>query len=536
MASLEQNLTESLRSSGAGWVLSASAAATIFACLALLGIELRPLLPVDETRYLAVAWEMWRDQNHLIPHLNGAVYSQKPPLLFWLINLAWSLGGVSEFSARLISPLFAAASLLLTGALARRLWPEEPKVAALAPWVLGGSGLFLVYGSVTMFDSMLTAATLAALLALLAAHRNPSVLSWAALGMSLAVGVLAKGPAIVVHVLPLALLMPLWSDAEARQGFLRWCLGLALAFGFAGLLVGCWFLPAVLQQGGGYLDAVVWNQGAGRIVSSFAHEKPFWYFIALTPLFLWPWGWARRSLKALDLRGLWREEAGRFLLLWIALPFVIHSVISGKQLHYLLPELPALALLFARAAFSDEERPRRWRLLPIAPFCLAALFAWALPLGLLPSLAERVTHVGFANAALATTGMLLLAVLVLSLRNAKAAYALMAPACLLVFYALATPNLQATQNAKPLGEALNAYDAKGIAFVGENYNGEFTFAGRLTHPMATLSSEQELEQWMAAHPGGAVIAKAGRPGPQWEPLKNFPFRGASYRLWRVPEG
>jgi len=43
-------------------------------------------LPIDETRYLAVAWEMRQTGEFLVPHLNGALYSQKPPLLFWLIN------------------------------------------------------------------------------------------------------------------------------------------------------------------------------------------------------------------------------------------------------------------------------------------------------------------------------------------------------------------------------------------------------------------------------------------------------------------
>ena len=56
----------------------------------------RPLLPVDETRYLAVAWEMWLGGDYLVPHLNGETYSHKPPLLFWLINLGWGVFGPCE--------------------------------------------------------------------------------------------------------------------------------------------------------------------------------------------------------------------------------------------------------------------------------------------------------------------------------------------------------------------------------------------------------------------------------------------------------
>ena len=62
-------------------------------------IAVRPLLPVDETRYLSVSWEMFLRQNFLVPTLNFEPYFQKPPLLFWLIDLAWSVFGVSRIAA-----------------------------------------------------------------------------------------------------------------------------------------------------------------------------------------------------------------------------------------------------------------------------------------------------------------------------------------------------------------------------------------------------------------------------------------------------
>ena len=43
--------------------------------LAALQLWLRPLLPVDETRYLSVAWEMWSRGDFLVPYLNGEPYS-----------------------------------------------------------------------------------------------------------------------------------------------------------------------------------------------------------------------------------------------------------------------------------------------------------------------------------------------------------------------------------------------------------------------------------------------------------------------------
>jgi 4-amino-4-deoxy-L-arabinose transferase-like glycosyltransferase len=63
-----------------------------------LSIFFRTPTPIDETRYLTVAWEMWLRQDFLVPYLNGATYSHKPPLLFWLINLSWGMFGVSEWA------------------------------------------------------------------------------------------------------------------------------------------------------------------------------------------------------------------------------------------------------------------------------------------------------------------------------------------------------------------------------------------------------------------------------------------------------
>ena len=90
------------------------------AWLLLVGLALgaRPLTPVDETRYLAVAWEMWVSGDALVPHLNGEPYSHKPPLLFWLINLGWAVAGVSEWWARLVAPLCGLGALFAARALA----------------------------------------------------------------------------------------------------------------------------------------------------------------------------------------------------------------------------------------------------------------------------------------------------------------------------------------------------------------------------------------------------------------------------------
>ena len=122
--------------------------------LAVLLPQLRPVLPVDETRYLSVAWEMQRDGSFIVPHLNGEIYAHKPPLLFWLINLVWSAIGVSEVAARLVAPAFGVLAVALTWRVGARLFPDRPTLGPTAALILASTGVFALYGSLTMFDTM----------------------------------------------------------------------------------------------------------------------------------------------------------------------------------------------------------------------------------------------------------------------------------------------------------------------------------------------------------------------------------------------
>jgi 4-amino-4-deoxy-L-arabinose transferase-like glycosyltransferase len=183
-------------------------AGPILLLLALTAVALfaRPLTPIDETRYLSVAWEMWLRNEYLVLFKNGEPYSHKPPLLFWIYNLGWAVTGVNEWWPRLVSPLFSLGSLLLMLSIGRRLWPGDDDSGRNAAWILASSLLWMLFSTSGMFDVMLTFFALLGMRGLLIAADGRMRSGFAWLAFAIGFGILAKGPVVLLHLLPVAAL------------------------------------------------------------------------------------------------------------------------------------------------------------------------------------------------------------------------------------------------------------------------------------------------------------------------------------------
>lgn len=533
--------------------------AILWLVMTAMALATRPLLPVDETRYAAVAWEMWSRGDYLVPHLNGAPYSHKPPLLFWLIDAGWQLGGPSLLWLRLVGPLCAAVDLWLVHLLARRLWPHRPEVARLAPLVLVGTLAWTVYGTLLLFDSLLTACVLAALLGLLEL-RAGSRRGAALLALGLGMGVLAKGPAVLLHLLPTALLAFWWDTGPAggpagSAGAVtpggRWPAGQSsprgpswagwVSAGVAGgvALALLWAVPAALAGGPAYGREIFLGQTTGRMVRSFAHQRPTWWYLPqllwmLIPWSVWPavWRGARRLRAASPDRGF------RFCVAWALPAIVAFSLVSGKQLHYLIPELPAIALLVALALTSrasaavtsttpSAARPvsTLWPALVLALPGAALLLAELLPTrlaGVLP--ADIVPPPLWAVALLATIPpavVLAGAWIPPRLRRRRAAagpvgdgrvggwppaaVAAGTVALVALAHAVALPALAPRYDLGAVSRHLGALQRAGVPLAHVTpYAGQYTFLGRLRRPLDEISGN-DAGRWLTAHPGGRVV-------------------------------
>jgi 4-amino-4-deoxy-L-arabinose transferase-like glycosyltransferase len=459
--------------------------AAAWALLVGVALALRPILPVDETRYVSVAWEMWVRGDFLVPHLNGLPYSEKPPLLFWLFHLGWEAFGVNDWWPRLVPSLFALANLLLTAALARRLWPDRPRVARAAPWVLLGFLLWSVFTTMVMFDMLVTFCVLLALLGLEAARRQGGVLPWAQVGAALGLGLLAKGPVVLIVPISVALLAPWWGRGEdwrgARGG--RWTLGLLAAAALGVAIALAWALPAAHAGGEAYENAILLSQTEERVVQSFAHRRAWWWYLPLLPVLLYPYSlWAPLWQAAGRFRRQPADPGMRFALAWILPGLAAFSAISGKQPHYLLPLLPAFALLAARLLDEPLPAPRRRHLLP--PLC--GLFAVGGALTAMPFVASAGHLPSWASQVSAGAGVALLAAGVAFLLGFERRFAHRRAALTLLTLALVTAlSLGFSEAAReaydlePISRYLWVTEQQGraIAYSGD-YHGQFHFLGR----------------------------------------------------------
>lgn len=342
--------------------LLAASAALLFA-----GLGGHDLWPPDEPRYGAIAEELrsfahgWR--GLVLMHLNGAIYTQKPPLFFWLAALSGAPSGrVSEAAARLPSALAGFATLWLAAGLGRSLFRARSGVLAAAVLLTLPSWLNLARSA--RLDALLTAFITLAFFAAwrldreIGDARRNRLLLHAAIGL----GVLTKGP--------VALLLPLLG-VGAYLGWERRPRDLRRFVSGGGLLLSVapgllWVAGAVWLAPSGYANASLWDNLVLRFFEGTSHEQPVWFYLESLPRGFLPWTmlWPAAVWRYRAARG---EPEGvrswRFLLASVGAAFLFFSLSAGKRGVYLLPIYPLLAIACGEAlsAWLDEASTApRW--------------------------------------------------------------------------------------------------------------------------------------------------------------------------------
>jgi 4-amino-4-deoxy-L-arabinose transferase-like glycosyltransferase len=336
----------------------------------------RDLWEPDETRYAVVAGEMKDTGNWIVPHLNGAIYSEKPPLFFWLVNGSTLLLGDNEFANRLPSALAGLITVLVTFLLGARLFGV--RTGFLSGLVLMTGFLFPQISRWMMLDSILTLFFLLSLFFFYQGYKREERrrVYYLVAGSFVGLGVLTKGPIAFLSI-PIFLILGLLEKDVKKiwNRDLLWGVLVSLA------LVLAWVVPACWIGGNDYSRRILLEQSIGRMTGTLKHsnshvEPLFFYFIRFPAEFL-PWTFFVPAAVVLQLRKRKEERSGfLFLAVWFLFIFLFFSMVKGKNHNYILPLYPAAAILvggWLGFFLRSPETPERFSIRLWNPIALTAV-------------------------------------------------------------------------------------------------------------------------------------------------------------------
>jgi 4-amino-4-deoxy-L-arabinose transferase-like glycosyltransferase len=319
----------------------------------------RPLTHPDEGRYAEIPREMLVSGDWVTPHLNDVPYLEKPPLQYWATALVYRVFGTNEWSARLCVTLSAWLNVVLVFLLGRRLW--NTNTGAIAAALLSSSVLFFAMGQLLTLDMLFTFLLNAMLCGFCMAQVNRDsardasgwwmLLSWAMLGLA----ILTKGIVAVLIAGAVLTIYMVWQRDWDAWRTLRLLPGIAIVL----IVTVPWFV-LVSRANPDFLQFFFVHEHLQRYLTDSAQRvEAWWYFIVILAAGVLPWTWQMFSALA---RG-WRTnsppgqfDAGRLLWVWSVFLLVFFSLSRSKLAPYILPVLPALALLTAARETSAPTR------------------------------------------------------------------------------------------------------------------------------------------------------------------------------------
>jgi 4-amino-4-deoxy-L-arabinose transferase-like glycosyltransferase len=304
----------------------------------------RDLWEPDETRYAVIAREMKETGNWILPHLNGEVYAEKPPLSFWLVNLsAFFVGENNALANRLPSALAGLIIVFVTFLLGERLFGL--KAGFLSAMVLGTCILFPQVSRWVMLDSLFTLFFLLTLFSFYQGYEKAERRRkyYLLAGLFTGLAILTKGPAAY-------LALPIFLIFAGLQRNLKkfWCRDLLLGFLLSVVVVLIWWIPACRVGGKNYVHWLLFKQAVGTYVEGgrHFHEEPFYFYFIRFPAEFFPWIVFLPTAFVLGLRNKFgKRKEFLFLSIWFFFIFLFFTVSKGKKDNYLLPLYPAAALL-----------------------------------------------------------------------------------------------------------------------------------------------------------------------------------------------
>jgi len=363
-----------------------------------LGCVLSPPSLMDDVDAVQaqIAKTMLTSGDWVTARLDGVLYLEKAPLIYWLMAIFYKIFGVSDWVARLPVALASIALALLSASFG--MWAFGERAGFYAGLCMSTCvGLFL-FTRIQIPDVMLTFTIALALWAFLRAldeeEKQPQL--WAAIfAASLGAGLLLKSLVGIVFPVAAGLIYLFFS----KQLFSRrtWRRLRPVSGSLIVLLIAApWHVLATLrnppyfawtlQSGPGLYHGFLWFYFVNEQLLRFLDLRyprdyntvPRLYFWLFHLLWLFPWSVYLPAITKLSFKPLDRAGQTRLLTLCWAGFILVFFTFSTTQEYYSMPCYPALALLLGSAmAAGGKWIDRATRVLG-ATAALAALAAIAI--------------------------------------------------------------------------------------------------------------------------------------------------------------
>ena len=339
---LNDNFTDKL------WMWAFLLAAVLIFGLNLGGVALRDW---DEGIVAQVSREIWGGKlNWLYPTIDSIPYLNKPPLVHWLIGLCFAVGGVSEWTARLIPAMLTASSVPLLYAIARELFPRR-SIAIFSALVYLTLLPVVRHGRLAMLDGAVLCFLLGAMWCLLRSRRDLRYALGAGIGFGLIC--LTKGVMLGLLLGAIGCLFLVWDTPRLLTSGYLWG-GLAIGT----LPVAGWYFAQWVHYGQDFININLISESFRRISEPVSnHKGPPWYYLLEILESAWPW----QLFYLQGLRLTWENRnfpGPKLVLVWTGVYLLAISVMNTKLPWYVLPVYPAFAL--AVGSYLAEVWEQMW--------------------------------------------------------------------------------------------------------------------------------------------------------------------------------
>jgi len=308
------------------------------------------LVGADEPRYAQIAREMLDRSDWITPTLQGKPWLEKPVLYYWQAMLSFRVAGISDQAARLPAAFDAALLIAVIYLFLRRFRPGSELDGAL---ITASCAAVVGFARAAATDMPLAAAFSIALLAWYAWYESRRHIYLAAFHIALAFGTLAKGPvALVLAAVIIFLFAAVKRDWRAIPRTL-WIPGIAV---YLAVMLP-WYIAVQLRNPEFFRFFILEHNLARFSQDVYHHHQPFWFYLPVFLLAMMPWTLVLILAVAERVRLLWAEGKQAFsspedswplfLLIWMFVPILFFSASQSKLPGYILPAVPAAALLTA---------------------------------------------------------------------------------------------------------------------------------------------------------------------------------------------